>query len=315
MDLREKILHNRKNYRVIGAWLGLLLLLSAALFYLAQRGRDLPAALVTNRVLLFVLWYAVVILILVVVFVLLRNLIKLLVERRHRVLGSTFKFKLVATYIGLSLIPVLLLFALATELLQGSIDRWFNTPVAPVLERGNAVAQALYDRIERTNLRDASLVSSEIRSFDLDDPAERPRLTRRMQELLQRLGLDLLAVYEGREFVHAILNSQSGIPDLPEPERSFLEQAAKEGTATAVVAPPGKRGSLLMAAVAAARPQGEAEGAEPRAPVIVIAGALLDPVLSEQREKLVQDRQAYRQLQVQKDDLRASHILLFAMVT
>src|ERR671929_493357 len=175
MDLRERILRNRKNHRVIGAWLGLLLLLSVALFYLAERGRDLPAALVTNRVLLFVLWYANVVLILIVVFVLLRNLIKLLVERQHRVLGSTFKFKLVATYIGLSLIPVLLLFALATELLQGSIDRWFNTPVAPVLERGNAVAQALYDRIERTNLRDASLVSSEIQRFDLDDPRERPR--------------------------------------------------------------------------------------------------------------------------------------------
>src|SRR6185295_9797561 len=142
MKLRERILRNRKNHRVIGAWLTVLLLLSAALFYLAERGRDLPATLVTNRVLLFVLWYVNVVLILVFLFVLLRNLIKLLVERQHRVLGSTFKFKLVATYIGLSLIPVLLLFAIATELLQGSIDRWFNTPVAPVLGPANAGARA-----------------------------------------------------------------------------------------------------------------------------------------------------------------------------
>ena len=314
-QLRNKILSNRKNHRVIGAWLTALLLLSAGLFYLAQRGRDLPAALVTNRVLLFVLWYVNVILILVVVFVLLRNLIKLLVERQHRVLGSTFKFKLVATYIGLSLIPVLLLFAIATQLLQGSIDRWFNTPVAPVLERGNAVAQALFDRIERTNLRDAALVLSEIEGFDLDDPAERPRLTRRMHELLQKLDLDLLAVYEGREFVHAILNSQSGISDLPEPDRSFLEQAAAEGKATAVEAPPGTHGSLLMAAAASPAPPSASATERAQAPVIVIAGSLLDPVLSQQREKLVEDYQAYRQLQVQKDDLRASHLLLFLMVT
>jgi len=308
MDLREKILKNRKNHRLIGAGLAALLLLCTALFYMAQRGRELPAALVTNRVLLFVLWYVNVVLILVIVFVLLRNLFKLLVERRHRVLGSTFKFKLVATYVGLSLIPVLLLFAIATELLQGSIDRWFNTPVAPVLERGNAVAQALYDRIERTNLRDASRVLAEIESFDLDDPAERPRLTRRMQELLQEMDLDLLAVYEGHEFIHAILNSQAGIPDLPEPDASVLDQAAKEGRATAVETPAGTGGSLLMAAVSRT-----AAGEE--APVIVIAGALLDPVLAQQREKLVQDYQAYRQLQVQKDDLRASHLLLFLMVT
>lgn len=49
--------------------------------------------------------------------------------------------------------------------------------------------------------------------------------------------------------------------------------------------------------------------------MIVVAGSLLDPVLSEQRQKLVEDYQAYRQLQVQKDDLRASHLLLFLMVT
>jgi two-component system, NtrC family, nitrogen regulation sensor histidine kinase NtrY len=302
MPLRETILRNRKNHRLIGGGLLALLLLSTGLFYLAQRGRDLPAALVTNRVLLFVLWYANVVLIVIVAFVVARNLVKLLVERRHRVLGSTFKFKLVATYIGLSLIPVLLLFAIATELLQGSIDRWFNTPVAPVLERGNAVAQALYDRIEKTNLRDAARVLAELRGFDLNDPQQRPRLTRRLQELLRELDLDLLAVYEDQEFVHAILNSQSGISDLPEPDRSFLEQAAREGRATAVEAPPGTNGSLLMAA--AARP-----------PVIVVAGELLDSVLAEQRQKLVEDYQAYRQLQVQKDDLRASHILLFAMVT
>src|SRR3954454_5068486 len=152
MGLRQKLLRNRKNHRLIIGGLIALLLLTTGLFYLAQRGRDLPSALVTNRVLLFVLWYVNVVLILVVLFVLLRNLIKLLVERRQGTLGSTFKFKLVATYIGLSLIPVLLLFGIAAELLQGSMDRWFNTPVAPVLERGNAVAQALYDQIQKTNL-------------------------------------------------------------------------------------------------------------------------------------------------------------------
>src|SRR5215216_1037470 len=167
MDLREKILRHRKDHRLIGAGLITLLLLCTALFYLAQRGRDLPAALVTNRVLLFVLWYVNVVLILVIVFVLLRNLFKLLVERRHRILGSTFKFKLVATYVGLSLIPVLALFFIATELLQGSIDRWFNTPLAPVLERGNAVAQAFYDRVESTSLRDASIALREIQGIDL----------------------------------------------------------------------------------------------------------------------------------------------------
>jgi two-component system nitrogen regulation sensor histidine kinase NtrY len=310
MGLRANLRRYRKNHRLIGAGLVALMLLFTGLFYLAERGRDLPTALVTNRVLFFVLWYVNVLLILIILFVLLRNLIKLIVERRHRVLGSTFKFKLVATYIGLSLIPVLLLFAIASELLQGAMDRWFNTPVAPVLERGNAVAQALYDRIERTNLRDAARVMREIRGIDLDDPQQKPLLNRRMQSLLTELNLDVLEVYQGRDFVNASLNPQSGIALLPEPDRSFLEAAVKEGQATAVQTPNGTDGSLLSAAVAVPGPPGASGG-----PTIVVVGSMLDPTLAAQREKLVQDYQAYRQLVVQKDEVRASHFLLFLMVT
>ena len=322
MSLRDKLLRHRKNYRLIFGGFGVLLLLFTAMYYMAVRGRDLPAALVTNRVLMFVLWDVNVILILGVIFVLLRNLIKLLVERRQKVLGSAFKFKLVVTYVGMSLIPVLLLFAIASELLQGSIDRWFNTPVAPALERGNAVAQALYDQIEKTNVRDAAQVLQEIRGLDLRDPHQRPRLNRRMTELLESQHLDLLAVYEGRELVNAMVDTQTGIRDLPEPDRSFLEEAAKKGQATAAAGASGTKGSLLLAAVASSTgtelppvPTTEEERAKVRPPVIVIVGTLLDPVLAAQREQLVQDFQAYRQLEVQKDELKASHMLLFVMVT
>jgi two-component system nitrogen regulation sensor histidine kinase NtrY len=89
LRFRAKTERLLRNHRVLFGGLGALLLIFTSLFYLSQRGRDLPAALVTNRVLLFVLWYVNAILILVVLFVLLRNLIKLLVERRHRILGRT----------------------------------------------------------------------------------------------------------------------------------------------------------------------------------------------------------------------------------
>ena len=305
MRLRDRLGRHLRNQRVLLGGLAALLLLFTPLFYMSQRGRDLPAALVANRVLLFVLWYVNVILILVVAFVLLRNLIKLLVERRHRILGSNFKFKLVATYVGLSLIPVLVLFFIATELLQGSIDRWFNTPLAPVLARGSLVAQAFYDRVEGTAFRDASRALGEVAEIDLERSAERPRLTRRLQELLAELDLDLLAVYEGNDLVSAVLDSQSGISSLPNPGRDFLEEAAREGRAVRRDAPAGGvPGRLVLAAVS-----------EPPGPVIVVAGTLLDPLVARETDQIVRDFQSYQQLEVQKDDLRASHLLLFLMVT
>ncbi|MBV8201862.1 MAG: HAMP domain-containing protein [Acidobacteria bacterium] len=309
MSLRQLLLRHRKDQRLIVSGLAVMLLLFTAFFYLFLRERDLPAFLVTNRVLLFVLWYANVVLILIVLFVLLRNLFKLLVERRHRILGSTFKFKLVATYIGLSLFPVLALFAIATELLQGSIDRWFNTPVRPVLERGSAVAEALYDRIEQHDLRDAQRVLRETAGLDPRTAVERQRL----EALLAELHLDLLSVYEGNEFVQGVVNSQSGMKDLPEPHHAILEEAAAEGEAFQIDTPPGGRGKLLYAVAAGRRTAKGAAGAT--GPTLVVAATLLDPALAERSARLIEDFQGYRQLEVEKDDLRASHLLIFIMVT
>jgi two-component system nitrogen regulation sensor histidine kinase NtrY len=309
MSLREILHRHRKDQRLIVGGLAALLLLFTAFFYLFLRERDLPAFLVTNRVLLFVLWYANVVLILIVLFVLLRNLFKLLVERRNRILGSTFKFKLVATYIGLSLFPVLALFAIATELLQGSIDRWFNTPLRPVLERGNAVARALYDHIEQHNLRDAERVLRETSGLDLRAPAERQRL----EKLLAELHLDLLSVYEGSEFVQGVVNPQSGMKDLPEPRHAILEEAAAEGEAFQIDTSPDGRGKLVYAAAAGGRrTRPTAGGAHP---TVVVAATLVDPALAERTSRLIEDFQGYRQLEVQKDEVRASHLLIFIMVT
>jgi two-component system nitrogen regulation sensor histidine kinase NtrY len=323
MRLRERLRQHRKDRRlIVGALAGLLFLLTG-FFYVLQRARDLPSALVANRVLLFVLWYINVVLILAVLFVLLRNVFKLVLERHHRILGSTFKLKLVATYIGLSLIPVLLLFAIASELLQGSIDRWFNTPLQPSLERGSAVAQALYDRILQSNRRDAARVMSEILPFDLHNPDQRPRFNHRLEELLSELRLEVLVVYEGTDFVGGVIDLKSGLRDLPEPRRAFLEEAAAEGDATLVDTPAGGRGKLFWAAIANNPTGPPAPNApiragpesENHAPIIVVAGSLMEPVLADRSRRLIDDFQSYRQLVVQKDDIRASHLLSFLMVT
>jgi two-component system nitrogen regulation sensor histidine kinase NtrY len=176
------------------------------------------------------------------------------------------------------------------------------------------VAQALYDRIEQDGRRDARQTLRALEGIDLQRAEDRPRLTRRLQDLLAQQELDLLAVYEGTEFVHAVLDSRSGMTDLPEPGRDFLQEAAAKGTAVRVSQPPGRAGRIVLTAVASRTPAASAQAPAPP-PVTVVAGSLVDPALAEQRDQLVQDFQTFRQLEVQKDDLRASHLLIFLMVT
>ena len=308
MDLREELRRRRKDSRWIIGGLGLLLLALSAIYYFIQRSRALPTDEVTNRILLFALWYVNLVLIIAILFVLLRNLFKLVVERQHGIFGSKLKTKLVATYIGLALVPVLLLFVYGSQLLRGWIDRWFDEPaIKQVVEQGYDVAQALYRQVDEANRRDARRVLGEIEGLDLESPRGRPALTRRLTGLLNDLDLDFLAVYQETDFVHAVIQPQSGIRDIPDHGERFLVETLRKGSAEKIMPVAEGQGRLLMSAIAG---EGE-EGSR----LLVVAGTQLDARLANQSEELIRAYQGYRQLEVRKSDIETTYRLTFLMVT
>ena len=309
MALRDTLKNRHKDSRWIIGGLFTLLLLLSAIYYVIQRRAELPAEVAANRVLLLAIWYVNLVLILTIIYVLFRNLFKLLIDRRNRRLGSKFGTRLVATYIGLALVPGLLLFVYGSELLQGWVDQWFNEPeIRQVLVQGHDVAQELNLMIEQVRQRDARWVLAEIADLDLENPRRRPELSRRLRDYLGQLELDFLGVYVGTAFVEAVLDSQSGLRDLPEPDRRFLLDALNEGEAIRVTGGAGVPGRLILAAAASDR--GEIEKRR-----LVVAGTMLAPLLARDSAQLIESYQSYRQLEVRKGEIEASYLLTFLMVT
>ncbi len=307
MKLLDSFHRRRKDTRFILRMLAVLLVCGTVVFYLLQKSRDLPTLLVANRVLLFVLFYINVVLILAVLFVLARSLFKLLLERRARILGAKFSTKLVATYVGLSLVPVLVLFVYANVLLQQSVERWFAAPVESVLHQGSAVAENLLRLTQQDTLHQARILAADLAGLEIDRPRQRARLDRRLQPALGRENLDFLGVYREADFVTAIVDPDAGLGDLPEPHRSLLLEAATGGEQTQVIPPPRGEGALVLAAV-------PIPGTVPPGGVLV-AGRLLPPEVATQTGQLIAAYQQYRQLETQKPELKTSQVLIFLMVT
>ncbi|MCH9651775.1 MAG: HAMP domain-containing protein [Deltaproteobacteria bacterium] len=311
MGLKQRILKYRRDTRLIVGGLGALFLLLGGLFYLQLYDQELPARMINNRILLFALWYINVVLILAVLLVLFRTVFKMMVERRYRLLGSKFKTKLIATYIGLSLFPVLLLFFFANQLLHGSIERWFNEPLREeVVLKARDVAVALNLRIERDNLRNAAQVLGEVSSLSSAGLIDGPQLGLRLQELLDESDVDILAVYEGTEFLRAVISPRTGLADLPELEWNLLSRAAREGKAVKITPLPGLQGRLMLAAVSYGTTDDSTSN-----PLVVVSGTLVDQPVAGQLADLVQLYQTHQQLRVEKDSIRASYLLIFLMAT
>jgi two-component system nitrogen regulation sensor histidine kinase NtrY len=182
------------------------MVLSVGAFYLLQRAQETSPEELTNRVLLFVLWYLDISLILILSFILLRNVVRLAVERRSGVLGSRFRTKLVLTYVGLTFVPVILIFLIATNLLQGSIDRWFSAPVETILRGGAEVTVQVRELIEEHLRRQAAVASEEL------DQETRRRDLVRLQHLL---GVDLVAVYDGEDLEEMVADPRRIPSSLP----------------------------------------------------------------------------------------------------
>ena len=191
---RSEYAKQQRHRRLVIAGLVLLLAAFAVVVVLVQRS---PATTVLARdtVLLHSITVLNILLLLVLLFVLGRNLTKLYVERRRRKLGSRFSTKVVVTYIGMALVPCVLLFLVASELIQRSLTLWFSPTTTQIVSHAREVArQSALDQ-EQQLLVAARDLSATITQQDLLAPDARERLERRLAARRSTLMLDAVSVY------------------------------------------------------------------------------------------------------------------------
>ena len=139
-----------------------LALLFAVLFALTSF--DLPQALNpdTNQQLLLFAFLAVLIfvLFLALTFVLVRNVLKLLAERRLGVLGSKFRTRLLVGSLLLSFLPVIGMFFFAYVLMNRSIDKWFSSPVEEVSRDTATMASLLSQYVTQNAKAEAASIAA-----------------------------------------------------------------------------------------------------------------------------------------------------------
>ncbi len=78
-------------------------------------------------------------------FILFRNVVKLYIERRGNRLGSKIKTKLVAGALGLTILPVVFLFSFSFQVLNRTLDKWFNQPIEDLQKDALAINSRLKD--------------------------------------------------------------------------------------------------------------------------------------------------------------------------
>ncbi len=157
--LDERELRKRRRERILMLIVGCLAIIFTILASQLSSRKELP---LSSNILVYGLTSINVILILLLLFLIVRNIFKLFSERRKGLIGSKLRTKLVAAFVGLSLVPTILLFLFAINFLSYSIEFWFNIKIGDALSRSLEVAQVYYSQGEDLAKYNARHISADI---------------------------------------------------------------------------------------------------------------------------------------------------------
>ncbi|MBW1997805.1 MAG: HAMP domain-containing protein [Deltaproteobacteria bacterium] len=134
----------RERYIIIALMILIPLLTTYLLSTIFDFGLGLPRS---NSILIFALINLNVILLLLLLYLTVRNLVKLIFERKKGIMGARLRTKLVMAFVTLSLVPTIILFFVSVQFIATSIEYWFNLPIEKSLKNSLEVGQDFYEEV------------------------------------------------------------------------------------------------------------------------------------------------------------------------
>ena len=106
------------------------------------------------------------VLLLLLLFLVVRNAVKLVLDRRRRVLGSKLRTRLVLAFVTLTLLPTLPMYFASTKFVQTALDSWFEVQVENSMDMALAVGQSYYSHIVNDLEKKADYLSRHLPAQD-----------------------------------------------------------------------------------------------------------------------------------------------------
>ncbi|MBU0485498.1 MAG: HAMP domain-containing protein [Proteobacteria bacterium] len=264
---------------------------------------------VSGNVLVFLVININVLLLLLIVFLVLRNLVQLVFERRRQVLGTKLRTKLVISFVSLSLIPTSLLFFIALQFVSTSMDYWFNISVEESLQESLNIAKDVYE-----DARSQVTTQGKSIAVRLESQVYRPLISQHLDRFLADIseshglaGIELIS--EQRTPMVRVFGQQVAkerVPDVP-PE---LLRRALNGEKELVAIQAIEEGELVRGLTPVQFGMGDVLRTD------VLVTSLLIPRNQLRRMEVVSGGlEAYRQLIILKNPLKTSLLVVLLIVT
>ena len=297
-----EVRRRRREGWIIAGIIVAVVLLAIAQFWLPQSLGS--GSLGTDAVLIFLIDVNLILPVLLV-FLVGRNIAKLIFERRRRILGSHLRTRLVGAFVAIALLPAGLLFLVGLVFVGNSIERWFNGQVERSLEGALEVAHAYYQDLAGTALGFARELAAQVGEQGLVARDRREALKRFLDARRAEYQLDLVEVFAHRQAL-----ARSRREDLPagigaEPLADLIRRAAGGEEATLI----DRVGEAdLIRATVPIRDEAKTVG-------VVVVDAYVPFSVVVRRDESERAFNEYLRLKIQRRPIQTNYTITLAVVT
>ncbi len=264
---------------------------------------------VSGNVLVFILINFNVLLLLLIIFLVLRNLAQLVFERRSKIAGSGLRTKLVVSFVSLSFIPTGLLFFVALQFVSTSMDYWFNINVEESLEDSLNIARSVYDDTKSKVVRLSRAGALELESRRYSRMTD-VYLELFLTDILEKSNLAAMEIISPRYDVRVrvtgpMLAEEKNLPKMP---AELIERclAGEEGL---VKIQPVSAGELVRSITPVRLGKGKGNK------YILVTSILIPAERLEQMKQISHGLEDYRQLMFLKQPIKTSFLVMLLIVT
>lgn len=164
-----------------------------------------------------------IILLLLLLFMIFRNVVKVFVERQGRVFGSSLKAKLIAAFTTFSFVPTVLMFIISVFYINSSFDKWFSAKMAGVLKSSIEVTNAYYFNAKKKNYHFAHQIADAIRPLN-----SQSEIKARVERLRKEFSLDAVEYYPSLFGKRVVVSAEDDtVPTVPAVSLEFLQKGIK----------------------------------------------------------------------------------------
>jgi two-component system, NtrC family, nitrogen regulation sensor histidine kinase NtrY len=296
---------NIKGVRLIVAAIVLFFIVFVIIRFYFEETKNFSPQFLKSNTLIFGLWIIIILFGLTFLFILARNILKMYYEKNQGGAGHSFKNRLVFFFIAFSIVPTLLLFFFATDVISQSIEQWFKTPIENIMKNVDDVKTNYYSKITEDLEHYSGIIADMIQQKKMYTEENKSFLQNRLKEKMLEYKLDVVNIYMNKNEIFAIFNPRIPMQEYRNLPLNIVYSGLGGAGFTKIDTL--KNGELIRNGVAFDIEQGDK--------MLIITGKYFPESYTSSLNNLAAMVNKHNQMRVLRDPIKNTYMLLFLFIT